>query len=179
MSEPDFYGGDPLRSIMTVHTGFDMCLCPGGNCPQRFLCLRFLAEIVNRQDSFGSPPFMIGYPCPEFLDARPVFKKALHREKIINRAQDLSKSHLNLEDFYWLLAEFQLKLEGFTTAEWVNDQKGNHSLSLSTIPESHIRECAYYLWKNHHYTLKELHWLIAEQQILFDAFVLRNEEKKH
>ena len=39
-----------MHPISNSLTGFDVCLCTGGDCPLRFLCHRFLAEPVSRQD---------------------------------------------------------------------------------------------------------------------------------
>ncbi|MDX2302832.1 MAG: DUF2934 domain-containing protein [Microscillaceae bacterium] len=35
----------------------DIILCFGGDCPLRKNCFRYTAEILGRQDFFGSPPF--------------------------------------------------------------------------------------------------------------------------
>jgi hypothetical protein len=50
----------------------DICMCTGGDCPQKEHCLRFTGAIYGRQDFFGTPPYL-QHPnqCEYFLDDRP------------------------------------------------------------------------------------------------------------
>ena len=50
----------------------DICMCSGGDCPQKTHCLRFTGAIYGRQDFFGTPPYLqnVGN-CASFLDDRP------------------------------------------------------------------------------------------------------------
>jgi hypothetical protein len=45
----------------------DICLCSGNTCTLKLDCYRYTAEILGRQDFFGSPPFKDGI-CEFFLD---------------------------------------------------------------------------------------------------------------
>ena len=50
----------------------DICMCAGGDCPQKVTCLRFTATIYGRQDFFGTPPYLQkAQGCAYYLDERP------------------------------------------------------------------------------------------------------------
>jgi hypothetical protein len=50
----------------------DICMCTGGDCPQKQHCLRFTGAIYGRQDFFGTPPYLQNpNKCEHFLDDRP------------------------------------------------------------------------------------------------------------
>ncbi|HNF14530.1 MAG TPA: DUF2934 domain-containing protein [Leptospiraceae bacterium] len=51
---------------------YDICMCPGGDCPQKKHCLRYTGKVRGRQDFFGSAPFdkKTGL-CDHFYDDRP------------------------------------------------------------------------------------------------------------
>ena len=51
---------------------FDMCMCAGGNCPQKDTCLRFTGAVYGRQDFFGIPPYShVTLECVYYMDDRP------------------------------------------------------------------------------------------------------------
>lgn len=51
---------------------FDICMCAGGNCPQKDTCLRFTGAVYGRQDFFGIPPYShITLECVYYMDDRP------------------------------------------------------------------------------------------------------------
>ena len=50
----------------------DLCMCSGGDCPQKAHCLRFTGAVYGRQDFFGTPPYLQNQGlCAYFLDDRP------------------------------------------------------------------------------------------------------------
>lgn len=50
----------------------DICMCAGGECPQKTHCLRFTAVVTGRQDFFGIPPYLNSQTaCTFFMDDRP------------------------------------------------------------------------------------------------------------
>ncbi|MBD2201222.1 DUF2934 domain-containing protein [Calothrix sp. FACHB-1219] len=51
---------------------YDITLCPGQNCPIKQECYRFTAEILGRQDFFGTPPYKLTTnSCEFFITNRP------------------------------------------------------------------------------------------------------------
>lgn len=51
---------------------FDICMCLGGDCPQKEHCLRFTGTVYGRQDFFGTPPYISDTKhCDYFMDDRP------------------------------------------------------------------------------------------------------------
>ena len=50
----------------------DICMCSGGNCPQKDTCLRFTGAIYGKQDFFGIPPYSpITQECVFYIDETP------------------------------------------------------------------------------------------------------------
>lgn len=50
----------------------DICMCSGGECPQKEHCLRFTGAVYGRQDFFGTPPYINATKyCDYFMDDRP------------------------------------------------------------------------------------------------------------
>ena len=45
---------------------YDICLCSGNDCSLKKDCFRYTAEIIGRQDFFGTPPHR-GNACEFFL----------------------------------------------------------------------------------------------------------------
>jgi hypothetical protein len=82
---------------------YDITLCAGGDCPIQQFCHRNTAEIIGRQDFFGSLPFNFSEKkCTYFLKNEAYFeyirKKAYEIWKRNNEQKDNSLSH-------WQVAE--------------------------------------------------------------------------
>ena len=59
---------------------FDICMCSGGDCPQKDHCLRFTGVIHGRQDFFGIPPYDYQTNgCSYFMDDRPSQEAIQHK----------------------------------------------------------------------------------------------------
>ena len=151
-----------------------MSLCEGGECPLRFLCLRFLAEPVGRQDYFGALPLEPDGSCAEFRDARESFRRALDPKAVEYRAYMLSTQILTQDDCFWFLAEIHARVGRLFNAQWDSENPGQPAAQGDPLSDAILREQAYFLWKNHPHSLSELHWLLAEQQLLYEVLVQRS-----
>ena len=174
-SEPDLNAS----YFKTLLTGFDVCLCTGGDCPLRFLCHCFLAEPVSRQDFFGTLPYHGNGKCPEYWDARETFRFVLNPGIVQEIAYKISKQNQSDAELYWVLAEVQSYIQNLINAHWVKDEQENHKLVVDLIPKSSIRDKAYFLWIDQPSPARELHWAIAEQCVLFLGLKQRNYLKIH
>jgi hypothetical protein len=164
--------------LISVPSGVDKTLCPGGDCPHRFLCFRYLAESSGRQDFFGSPPYTANGICNEFWDARESFRHALKPELIRQKAYELSQSHLNLDTLCWLLAESQTRIDGFYDAKLLPELPFRMAIQFPPLTEQYIRDRAYFHSVACYDSRDILNWLIAEQMLLFQALLQRCEEKE-
>jgi len=88
-------------------------MCPGGDCPLRFNCLRFTAMIAGRQDFFGSPPYSSesGH-CQFYNDERPTYKETALAAYFLWE-KDGYKSDSDVD--YWIQAEQELLESGRKT----------------------------------------------------------------
>ena len=84
----------------------DICMCAGGDCPQKDSCLRFTGAIYGRQDFFGTPPYsqMTG-ECVFYMDERPT-EAAVRRQAHKLWEHDGAPEGKELE--YWARAESYL-----------------------------------------------------------------------
>ncbi|MEO0040804.1 MAG: hypothetical protein RL329_252 [Bacteroidota bacterium] len=81
----------------------DICMCTGGDCPQRKQCLRFTSEILGRQDFFGTPPYLQNPEnCPYFLMDKTT-QNAIRQQAYLLWQQ--AGSPVGKDRFYWLQAE--------------------------------------------------------------------------
>ncbi|WP_295445748.1 hypothetical protein [uncultured Thiodictyon sp.] len=154
MTIPDFLAYQP--------TGYDICLCHGGGCPHRALCLRYLAEPGNRQDAFGTPPVDQEGNCTEFRDAREPFRQALRHSAIEYEAYLLATQGATYADCLWRLAQTDLRLE----------QLYDSPAATAPLAEHEIRDCAYSSWQVCMIPIHELHWIMAERQLVLRALRL-------
>lgn len=173
MGEPSAASSAVPPLLLVVPNGFDICLCTGALCPHRFLCLRFLAEPVGRQDFFGALPLLPDGSCSEYRDGREAFRRALNPKAIEQRAYFLSMHTLPREDCIWFLAEMQLRIRHLFTAQWDPENPRQVTIAPDSISDAVLREHAYFIWKDHGFSLPELHWFLAEQQILWEALLQR------
>jgi hypothetical protein len=156
------------KLLLRIPSGYDMTLCPGTNCPHRFLCLRYLAEALGRQDYFGSAPISASGECASYLDARPAFQHALNPDLIRQMAHELSVIPFSYSDLNWLYIETKLQLDQLYDGK------------MGSIPRERIQYHAYLYSKSNQCTFSEMHWLIAEQNLLYKAikFQISLREKK-
>ena len=85
----------------------DMCMCAGGDCPQKAQCLRFTGVVYGRQDFFGTPPYIndpMGF-CPFFVDDRP--SEGVIRQQAYAFWESEGCPH-GKDAVYWLRAEAYL-----------------------------------------------------------------------
>lgn len=81
----------------------DLCMCTGGDCPQRQQCLRFTGEILGRQDFFGMPPYLqSSKQCPYFLRDKST-QEAIRQKAYLLWQQAGCPNGNDL--LYWLQAE--------------------------------------------------------------------------
>jgi hypothetical protein len=155
-----------------IPTGYDISLCPGGKCPRRFLCLRFLAEAVERQDFFGQPPFAADGTCAEYWDARDLFQKSINQKAIENYARIIACDSPSSNNLHWMLAEMRMRISALAEATW-DKTKSEKPLIIPPTPEHYVQIHAYFIWRNQNSDPKDMHWLIAEQRLMLQALIER------
>ncbi|OUL30553.1 hypothetical protein BV378_03445 [Nostoc sp. RF31YmG] len=85
---------------------YDITMCPGQNCPIKQDCYRFTAEILGRQDFFGTDPYSFTTnSCDYFISNRPDDDKI--RLKAYEIWQKSGYSDGNSVE-HWLQAEKEL-----------------------------------------------------------------------
>lgn len=77
---------------------YDITLCAGGDCPIKNFCHRHTAEVLGRQDFFGTPPFDFSTKkCAYFLRNEAFFqhirKKAFKIWELSDKSQNNSTTH--------------------------------------------------------------------------------------
>lgn len=177
-----YHNETPLQHniLKNVPSGSEMPMCKGGNCPHRFLCLRFLAEPVDHQEFLATPPFKSDGTCVQHWDARELFRRVIRKELLEEYAKTLSCTTSSTNDLNWILAKSRQQISALFDAKW-DVSKGKNALQIPDSPEHYIRIGAYFLWRNQNHNAKDLHWLIAEQQLLLQALIERiniQEEQK-
>jgi hypothetical protein len=82
---------------------YDITLCGGGDCPLKHFCYRNTAEVLGRQNFFGSMPFdMTTKSCEFFIKNEAYFKEIRERAYFLWKSGKLSEGNA-LE--YWHEAE--------------------------------------------------------------------------
>ena len=81
----------------------DICMCSGGNCPQKDSCLRYTGAVYGRQDFFGTPPYSpITEECVYYMDDRPT-EAAIRKQAFKLWQHDGSPEGKEMD--YWARAE--------------------------------------------------------------------------
>lgn len=155
-------GGVPVDPPGRVPSGYDLALCRGRGCPIRALCLRHLAESVGRQEWLATEPWEHG-ACPKYLDARPEFRRALHRAAIEREAYEVYEAGRGATDLAWLLAEARLAVEALVSAR-LDIVTGR--VAVPCPMRSAQETLASRLWGQRPATVTEWHWLLAEERLL-------------
>jgi hypothetical protein len=86
----------------------------------------------------------------------------------------LSRHALSQDECFWFLAEMHARVGRLFNAQWDKHKLGQPAPQGAALSDGVLREQAYFLWMDNPRTLPELHWLLAEQQLLFDALVQRS-----
>ncbi|MFY7888643.1 MAG: DUF2934 domain-containing protein [Spirosomataceae bacterium] len=82
---------------------YDITLCGGGDCPLKHFCYRNTAEVLGRQNFFGSMPFdMTTKSCEFFIKNEAYFKEIRERAYFLWKSGKLSDGNA-VE--YWQEAE--------------------------------------------------------------------------
>ncbi|MEX2715139.1 MAG: hypothetical protein Q6370_002440 [Candidatus Sigynarchaeota archaeon] len=88
-----------------------MTMCPGGKCPRKYGCMRYIGKIEGRQDFFTVPPFKDAETCAHYIDARVELARNFTHEQIAARAYEIFKENRTYHDYSWFLAEALLVIE--------------------------------------------------------------------
>ncbi len=163
------YVSDLQKNIIYYNlTGYDISLCSGKNCNKKFLCFRYLAEPCGRQDYL-----IINLPenCSEFWDSKTQFTPVINKKYIETDAYFLSQLNLSYSELIWLYSEMKLNIEQLKNSSLVKKESNMIYIDFQKPTESEIRNTAYFTSKFKKYSLFELHWLLAEQQLLFKILI--------
>jgi len=163
------YVSDLQKNIIYYNlTGYDISLCWGKNCNKKLLCYRYLAEPCGRQDYL-----IINSPenCSEFWDSKTQFKVIINRKYIETEAYFVSQSNLSYSELIWLYSEMKLNIEQLKYSLLIKNELNNIYIDFQKPIESEIRNAAYFISKFEKYSFFELHWLLAEQQLLFKTLI--------
>lgn len=153
----------------------DMTMCPGGNCPLRFGCLRFVAEPAGKQDFFTNIPYTSDKGCREFIDAMKMIRKTITNTEIQKEAYLIFKQNREFNQYVWTLAEERIKLEYLVQGRFSfpsPDQKdkipkAQIDLTLNDLPSMKVQVQAYLISVDMKPSIQMLHWVIAETTILY------------
>jgi hypothetical protein len=148
-------------------------MCPGGNCPQKLGCLRYICEPVGRRDFFGSPPYAADGSCTEFLDAQKELRWMINAEESEKLAYGLSTLGMSRDETIWLMARVQLEIDHLIHARHsrLPKKKGLSPaerivLEPDPVTDEEIQTAAYYLALYFHGTVQDLHWIIAQGHLM-------------
>jgi hypothetical protein len=158
---------------------YDMAMCPGGVCPRKYGCMRFIGEVEGRQDFFGSPPFKDAETCEYFLDVRTELARRLTPQEIAARAFEIFKENRTYHDYAWFLAEVLLVIEQvvrgdpavIATDALLADPK-SWAFNKRAVDQDDIRMAARAI-AGKHAPVKDLHWALAEASLLLRALEAR------
>ncbi len=157
----------------------DINMCPGGWCPRKYGCMRYIGEIKGRQDLFGRPPFKDAETCEYFIDARVELARRPTRQQIACRAFEIFKENRTYHDYAWFLAEALLVIEQVVRGDpaviapdalladpntWTFNKRG--------ISQDDIRIAARTV-AGKHMPVQDLHWYLAEASLLLRALEAR------
>jgi hypothetical protein len=161
---------------------YDIAMCPGGKCPMKYGCMRFIGEIEGRQDFFGSPPFKNAETCEYFMDARAELAKRFTREQVAARAFEIFKENRTYHDYAWFLAEALLVIEQAVRGDpavigadaLLADPKA-WTFNKRAISPDDVRIAARSI-AGKHAPVQDLHWSLAESSLLLRALEARFRE---
>jgi hypothetical protein len=158
---------------------YDITMCPGGACPRKYGCMRFIGEIEGRQDFFGSPPFKDEETCEHFMDARRELARRLTQQRVSCRAYEIFKENRTYHDYAWFLAEALLVIEQVVRGDpavtgvdaLLADPKA-WTFNKRAVNQDDIRIAARTI-AGKHALVQELHWSLAEASLLLRALEAR------
>ncbi len=158
---------------------YDICMCPGGECPRKLGCMRFIGEIEGRQDFFDRPPFKDAETCAQYMDARAKLAKRFTRNQVAARSFEIFKENRTYHDYAWFLAEALLVIEqairGDPAVIGVDALLANPetwTFNKRALKQEDIRIAARSI-AGKHAPVQDLHWSLAEASLLLLALEAR------
>ncbi len=156
-----------------------MTMCPGGACPRKYGCMRFIGEIEGRQDFFGKPPFKDAERCEYFMDARPELTRRLTKQQIAAKAFEIFKENRTYHDYAWFLAEALLAIEqvvrgdpAVIAADALLADPSTWTFNKRAIGQDDVRIAARAV-AGRRTPVHDLHWSLAEASLLLREFEAR------
>lgn len=149
-------------------TSYDISLCSGKNCNKKLLCFRYLTE------SWGKQNYLIindTENCSEFWDSKTTFTAVINKKHIENEAYLISQLNLSYSELIWLYCEMKLNIEQLKNSSLIKNNLNNYDIDFQKPVESDIKNAAYFISRFETYSLNELHWLFAEQKLLFKILI--------
>nr|MDO8086209.1 hypothetical protein [Candidatus Sigynarchaeum springense] len=152
-----------------------MTMCPGGWCPRKYGCMRYIGKIEGNQDFFTTPPFKDAETCAFFMDARVELARHFTHEQIAVRAFEIFKENRTYHDYSWFLAEALLVIEQVIRGDpkviapdaYFADPK-TWTFNKRTISQDIIRIAARAI-AGKRAPVQDLHWSLAEASLLLRA----------
>ncbi len=163
------YISDLHKNVMYYAlTGYDISLCSGKNCSKKLLCFHYLAESCGRQDYL-----IINNPvdCSEFWDSKTTFTAVINKKHVENEAYLISQLNLSYSELVWYYCEMKLNIEQLKYSSLIKNNLNNFDIDFQKPVESDIQNAAYFISKFENYSIHELHWLFAEQKLLFKVLI--------